>query len=52
MDYDLVRKIFLLVPINAKSLDEFVVMRIALLLIKLEHHGGVTIGIIISRGLC
>lgn len=37
MDYDLVRKIHLLVPINAKSLNEFVVMRIALLLIKLEH---------------
>ena len=41
MGYDLVRKIYLLDPIDAKSLDEFVgkiiVVRIALLSMKLEH---------------
>ena len=41
MEYDPVRKIYLLDPIDAKSLDEavgkLIVVRIALLLIKLEH---------------
>jgi hypothetical protein len=41
MEYDPVRKIYVLDPVDAKSLDEFVgkiiVVRIALLLIKLEH---------------